>query len=178
MKEEDNHDEHVSMLNEEYKMIKEWKELKMIVGLLKNDGTLRMEKFEETNDWMSKIRHTGTKNSPIPVMFRINSTLTLNELRVHQDNDFKEKGIHTYQKFTKMEHANKIIFLVGTNVQLSIIKCYDNMIKETIKGNAEEFEFSRSFVHEQGKKPKCIAINKMLSAKERIDTALHETKII
>ena len=55
-------------------MIKEWEDLNMIVGVVNNDGTLRLEKFEETNDWMSKIRHAGIKNAPMPVMFRINST--------------------------------------------------------------------------------------------------------
>ena len=61
MKEEDKHDEHVSMLNEAGKMIKEWNDFIMIVGVVNNHGTLRMEKFEETKCWMSNVKHVGMK---------------------------------------------------------------------------------------------------------------------
>ena len=47
------------------------------------------------------------------------------------------------QKFTKMEHTNKIGFLVGTNSRFSNIEFYGNMIKETIKDNVDEFELNR-----------------------------------
>ena len=61
-----------------------------------------------------------------------------------------------HQKFTKMEHANKIGFLVGPNVQCINVECYENMTKGTTKGNVDGFELSTSFLYEQGKKSKYI----------------------
>ena len=46
MKEEEKNEEHVNMLNEACKMIKEWKELNIIVGVTNNDDTLRTQMFE------------------------------------------------------------------------------------------------------------------------------------
>ena len=80
MKEEDKNKECVSMLNEAHKMINEQKELNTIVGVINNDGTLRMIKFEETKCWMSNIRHVGMKNASIQVIFMINTKCTLKEL--------------------------------------------------------------------------------------------------
>ena len=82
----------------------------MIVGIVKNNGTLLMKKFEETNDWTSNIRHVGMKKTSTQENFRINATQTLKDLRGRQDNEFSEKDINACQKFTKMEHMNKIVF--------------------------------------------------------------------
>ena len=50
-----------------------------------------------------------------------------------------------------MEYSNKIGFLVEPNVQFSNKEHYENMMKETIKENAIEYQLSRRFVHKQGK---------------------------
>ena len=77
-------------------------------------------------------------------------------------------------KKSRIEHENKISFLVEPNVQFSNMEHYENMTKDTIKVNIDKFELIRKFVCEQGKKSKCIVTNAMLSSKERIDAALHE----
>ena len=123
---------------------------------------------------MPNVSHMGMKNTSTQVMFRINTKWTLKKLRGHQNNTFKEKGINVCKKITKMEHANKIDFLVGPNAQFSNMEHYENMTKDTIKVNIDKFELIRKFVCEQGKKSKCIVTNAMLSSKERIDAALHE----
>ena len=63
MKEEDKYEEQVNMSNEACKMTKELEELNIIVGAVNNDGTSRMANFEETNDWMSNVRHAETKRT-------------------------------------------------------------------------------------------------------------------
>ena len=51
------------------------------------------------------------------------------------------------------------------------------MISETVGCEENEFEVSKSFIFEQGKRSKYIAISSFLSSKENIDQALKNNKI-
>ena len=49
-------------------------------------------------------------------MFRIQKENRISDLGSHQEKELNEKSIRIYEKFTRIEHVGRIVFLVGPHV--------------------------------------------------------------
>ena len=66
-------------------------------------------------------------------------------------------------KFTKSEHAEKIGFMLGPNIQFANSHWHDQMITKAAKCNKGDIEVRKEFTHEKNKRYKYISVYSILS---------------
>ena len=103
------------IMDEVVQLLKKWKEQGAISGIIILNGLVKYNKFEEIEDCAQQLRKIESKIPKLQIMLVVEIKYFTRELVQKQIEVFKAKNINVSTKNTRIEHTDKIGFLIRPN---------------------------------------------------------------
>ena len=131
------------------RLVQEWKDDRMIIGVLDKDNILIDDKIVNISDQMSDSRTIRVKSKKIQVFISVYTKYRFYDLITDFKESLMEESVRLSIKTTIPEHTVKVGVLVGPNLKFVVKDWYKKTIMIYYKYDKKIFELKRETVYEK-----------------------------